>query len=61
MINLSCWSLLTGLISQQEAEENQNNLISIAFKDYDDVILMNSGTKILLIIKQIVNMFRLSI
>ena len=40
---------------------DQNNLISIAFKNYDDVILMSSGTKIMLIIKQIVNMFRLSI
>ena len=40
---------------------DQNNLISIAFKDYDDVILMNSGTKIMLTIKKIVNMFRLSI
>ena len=40
---------------------DQNNLISIVFKNYDDVILMSSGTKIMLIIKQIVNMFRLSI
>ena len=40
---------------------DQNNLISIVFKNYDDVIRMSSGTKIMLIIKQIVNMFRLSI